>query len=208
MEDNILKNSFEILGLTENATRQEVHDAYHDLKIKYASERFMEGEVGANAARKLSELEVAYNDCIAELDNKVTIEETGSQYGKIADLIKGGDLQGAQKLLDDIEARDADWHYYQSVVYYKRDWISESKKQLEIACALDPTNEKFKKALERMNEATKQNHQSAPNEARAGYTAPPQQAAPAGATCCDGCCALMCCDSCCECMGGDLCSCC
>lgn len=205
------KNPYEVLGISENATRQEIYDAYHDLKLKYSSDRFLEGVAGAEAARNLSELEQAYNDCLEELEKKVVIEETGSVYGKITELIKAKDLNEAQKMLDNIESRDAEWHYYQSVIYYKRDWVNESKKQLDIACALEPTNKKYSDARERMN-ATKgdKTQNGVPNmdETRGGYTQP--QSAPnntAGA-CCDGCCALMCCDSCCECMGGDCISCC
>lgn len=206
-----MKNSYSVLGVSENATRQEVSDAYQDLKQKYSAERFLEGEAGANAAKRLSQIEIAYNDCMADLDNRITIEETGSQYGKIAEYIKSGQLSEAQSLLDCIESRDADWHYYQSVVYYKRDWIGESKKQLEIACAMDPGNDKFAKALERMNVSTKKEQQGPNpnmNDQRAGYSQPQQNQAAAANGCCNGCCTLMCCDSCCECMGGDLCSCC
>ncbi|MFR6640254.1 MAG: hypothetical protein ACLUSP_01965 [Christensenellales bacterium] len=41
-------------------------------------------------------------------------------------------------MLDSINDRDGQWHYYQSIVYYKREWLTESKRQLEEAIACDP----------------------------------------------------------------------
>ena len=50
----------------------------------------------------------------------------------------------AQTKLDDFNGRNAEWHYLQSVVFYKKNWVNESKKQLEIAISMDGSNEKYK----------------------------------------------------------------
>ena len=47
--------------------------------------------------------------------------------------------------------REGEWHYFQSIVYYKREWLTESKKQLEAAVECDPGNQKYKTALEKLN---------------------------------------------------------
>lgn len=211
------KNPYIVLGLSQGATFSEVHDAYHDLKIKYSSERFIEGEVGTNAAKMLAEIDIAYKDCLDDIKTRATIESTGSIYGVISDLIKSGKLSEAQRDLDLIETRDAEWHYYQSIVYYKNNWVMDSKKQLEIALALEPTNQKYKDALEKMLKAQPQPNstqnaqggQNAQYSQRGGYTQPPPTSSARNANaCCNTCCTLVCCDSCCECCGGDLISCC
>ena len=38
--------------------------------------------------------------------------------------------------------REGEWHYFQSIVYYKREWLTESKKQLESAVECDHGNQK------------------------------------------------------------------
>ena len=53
-------------------------------------------------------------------------------------------------MLDSKHDRDGQWHYYQSIVYYKREWLTESKRQLEEAIACDPGNEKYRRALEKL----------------------------------------------------------
>ena len=47
-------------------------------------------------------------------------------------LIKNGNISAAQSLLDGVNERNAEWHYLQSVIFYKKNWISESEKQLKI----------------------------------------------------------------------------
>ena len=61
-------------------------------------------------------------------------------------------MQEAQRVLDSFNERGAQWHYLQSVVFYRKNWINESKKQLEIAMRLDGDNQKYKDAYAKLNE--------------------------------------------------------
>ncbi len=51
------------------------------------------------------------------------------------------------------------------MVIYKKSWMNESKKQLEIAMQLDPENEKYKEAYRKLNERLKSSSQQAQNPA-------------------------------------------
>ncbi|MBR2372196.1 MAG: hypothetical protein IKA90_04945, partial [Clostridia bacterium] len=61
-----------------------------------------------------------------------------------------GDLSGAQRTLDEISARDGEWHYLQSIIYYKQNWFLECKKQLEFAMAMDSTNPKYRNSYDKL----------------------------------------------------------
>lgn len=210
------KKPFIILGLEENATMAEVNDAYTSLKKKYSNERFLEGEVGHQATKKLAELENAYEDCKEILNSRVVVENFGSAFGIVEKNIKNGALEEAQQELDNIETRDAEWHYFQSIIYYKKNWYTESKKQLQIAIALDDANQKYKTSLQKLEEVINQNDHFAnagnnannANASRAGYSDPNQRNVSQRDQCCNGCGLLCCADTCCECMGGDCISCC
>ena len=137
-------------------TSEELEAKYKELKAAYSEGRFQEGEAGNEAARKLTELETAYADIIA--DRKERSFSTGSSagyYGEIEECIKKGDLVGAQKKLDDFNERNAEWHYLQSVVFYKKKWSNESKKQLEIAMQMNPSEQKYKTAYDKLLEKIK-----------------------------------------------------
>ncbi len=216
------KDPYLVLGLKNDATQEQVENAYRTLRRKYEELRFKEGEEGANASRALGELDRAYADCMDDLQRRVSYTQSGSSLGAVEELIKQGKLDEAQAKLDTVDSRDAEWHYVQAIIYFKRNWHVESKKQLEIALTLDPDNQKYKsshtKLTAMINNANAGNaaggagaDQANPyGQQRGGYARPQQTDAGAdtATTCCNTCSTLICCDCCCEMMGGDLIPCC
>lgn len=139
-----MQEYYKILNLTENATDEEIELAYKQLKEKYSRERFLEGAEGNEAAKNLTKLEAAYLEITESRKNlKNSNGNFEYDFSEIANLIKKGDVSKAQQLLDNISERSAEWHYLQSVIFYKKNWINESKKQLEIALSMEPHNAKY-----------------------------------------------------------------
>lgn len=214
------KNPYLILGVSEDATFAELQEAYLKLQNKYKADRFLEGQAGADAIKNLQELDWAYEECKRLIQEKATIKGNGNPYEQISKLIKENKVNEAQSNLDAIEKRDAEWHYYQSIIFYKKNWLNDSRTQLEICVSLEPNNLKYSEALSRLKadmssnpyqgtQNANQNQQAGQTQNRAGYTQPQYTNSQNNAdACCNTCCTLMCCDSCCECCGGDLISCC
>ncbi len=75
-----------------------------------------------------------------------------ADYSLIEKLLKQGNIADAQQALDDITDRNAEWHYLQSVIFYKKNWMNESKKQLEIALNIEPHNEKYGEAYSKLKQ--------------------------------------------------------
>lgn len=153
---------YKILGLSENATEDELREAYLELRAKYKEDRYLDGEAGNEAARKLTELERAYEE-IKTYRREHSTSDEGSLLSRVDKAIKEGDLNLAQQTLDSFNERPAEWHYLQSVVFYQKGWANESKKQLEIALQMDPDNLKYKSTLERLNEKIRGPQGARPN---------------------------------------------
>lgn len=100
----------------------------------------------------------------------------------------------AQNVLDSVDVREARWHYLQSKVFMTKDWVYESKKQLEIALQLEPGNEKYKEELQKLNELGETPPHSEKSEKPEMDRGSCKQA-----------CAEMSCYACCECMVTGLC---
>lgn len=153
-----MQEYYKILGLTENATDIEVDNAYKTLKDKYSRDRFLEGDAGNEAAKKLTKIEEAYNEIkSARLFSSKSNDDT--DFSQVEECLKKGEVNKAQDLLDCIANRNAEWHYLQSVVFYKKNWYNECKKQLEIAVELDKSNFKYRDALNKLNERLAFNEQ-------------------------------------------------
>ena len=157
------KSNLELLGLSEGATEEEIKDAYTKLRAKYLEDRFKDGEEGNEAARMLTRLDAAYAELMSQLAEDQNASSGGTSFEKVEEYIRSGDIQEAQRVLDSFNERNARWHYLQSVVFYKKSWMNESKKQLEIAMQLEPDNEKYKDAYRKLNERLKSTSQQAQN---------------------------------------------
>ena len=162
------KKNLDILGLDEGATVEEIKSAYESLRAKYLEERFMDGDVGNNAAKMLTKIEVAYQELLTELNEDAAVEDGGASFARVEELLKTNDTQEAQRVLDSFNERNAQWHYLQSVVFYRKNWMNESKKQLEIAIHLEPDNEKYKEAYRKLNDRLNYNAQNGGNGAQYG----------------------------------------
>lgn len=222
------KDPYLILQIGADASEAEAEEAYQRLKAKYSEERFLPGEEGTAAARNLSALETAYAELKSSFESKKESKSYGSRLGAVEELIKANKIEQAQQRLDEIMDRDAEWHYLQSIVFYKKGWYSESKTQLEMAVSMEPSNLKYKDALGRLNVFTgggkkqdgysdnkyyrKADEQVNPNkgqynQSKQNYGYEDRQMGGCGGP--EGCCMqLVCADCCCECMGGDLIPCC
>lgn len=154
---------YELLGLNETATDEEIAQKYNELKERYKEERWQDGEAGNRAAKMLTKLEVAYNEIMLARKEQSQNTEGQSSFEEISQLLKEDKIAEAQSKLDDFNERTAEWHYLQAVVYYKKNWTSDSKKQLEIAMQMDPDNVKYRNAYGKMNAKNEYEQQSARN---------------------------------------------
>ena len=228
-----MKDPYSILGLDKSASKEELESKYKELKAIYSEGRFQAGAEGMKAARNLNDLENAWLDICDDLKARETVRpsvETTENVEVKADetvelkaeevktesvessslayadsLIKEKKFDEAQKVLDDISDRSAEWHYLQSRIYYNREWIAESKKHLEIAVESDPNNEKYKKTLDKLNQiignkASNPESLHTEQEQRQQYEQQNMDAGNSLLSCCSTYCLLnMCCDLCCRC---------
>lgn len=140
-----------MLGLTETATDEEITARYNELHAKYNEDKWLEGEAGNDAAKLLSKLEIAYQEIMDLRKQQNRNTEGKSAFEEISELLKEDKIAEAQARLDAFNERTAEWHYLLAVVYYKKNWSNESKKQLEIAIEMDPDNQKYRSAYGKMN---------------------------------------------------------
>lgn len=143
--------NYEILQVSASATDEEIKEAYERLKAKYNEEKWQDGEAGNNAARMLGKIETAYSEIMDERKEQQRNTSGASAFEEVSGCIRSGDIARAQQLLDGFNERGAEWHYLQSVVFFKKNWMNESKKQLEIAMQMDPANVKYREAYDKLS---------------------------------------------------------
>ena len=209
----MLEHYYMILNCNENSSDEDIQREYEALKKKYSEDRFLDGEAGNYAAKKLTEVETAYNEIMnSRKENK---ERSGNLFEEVEKAIRDGDLQAAQRFLDAFDERNAEWHYLQSVVFYKRNWKNESKKQLEIAMSMNSEEKKYKDAYNTLvegmnaennannNANNQQNENAGANDWNHSGNMGYDERQMGGMSCMDTCCQIVACNAllncCCNC---------
>ena len=197
-----MKDPYEVLGVSRNATDDEIKDAYRQLARKYHPDNYGDNPLSDLAKEKMQEINEAYDTIVRERrdggNRRQSAGATGtSQYQDIRNLIRTGRTADAEMLLDGVPApaRDAEWYFLKGSVLYKKGWLDDAYSHFATATRMDPSNAEYRTAyhqLERQRQTGAYRPVGGMNSDMA----------------CNLCSNLLCADCCCECMGGDLIPCC
>ncbi|MBQ4625734.1 MAG: molecular chaperone DnaJ [Clostridia bacterium] len=191
-----MRNPYEVLGVPQGASIEQVKAAYRELMRR-------SHEAGAPQSR-IEELNDAYDAIImsgssASSNSQYNTYTSFTDYSDIRNKINLGRLDDAQTLLDGVPeySRDAQWYYLKGTIQQKRGWLEEAANNFSKACDMDPSNNTYKMAFNKVN-----------NARSGGYKTERRSGGNSGCSGCDICSGLLCADCCCECFGGDLIPCC
>ena len=206
-----MRDPYEILGVSKNATDDEIKNAYRELARKYHPDNYADNPLADLADEKMKEINDAYDAIVDMRRNGSSKKSSNNSYGynssysgatsfpEVRSLINQGRLEQAQEILDGVppQNRDAEWYFLNGTVLYRRGWFDQAYTSFATAVRMNPQNAEYRNA---MNHAQRQT----------GAQYNPYRATSYGGGCngCDVCQGLICADCCCECMGGDLISCC
>lgn len=203
-----MNNPYEVLGVKENATDDEIKNAYRALARKYQADNYDGSPLSDIARQKMRELDMAYDDIMTQRSagyssNRAYSQPNGgyygnSQFGDVREKINCGRIDDAETILDGIpkDIRNAEWYYCKGQIQQRRGWFDEAYRNYSTACRMEPNNIEYSNAFNAIN-----------NNSNGGYRQT-YQGSSDGCSTCDICSGLICADCCCESMGGDLIPCC
>jgi len=204
-----MKNPYEVLGVREGASIEEIKRAYKELVRKYHPDQYRDNPLSELAEEKLKEINQAYDYLMKqyEQNNKGYNDRQSSSYGRSNDYgsntslysqirmhIMNGNIHAAETLLNRVTMRDAEWHYLRGLIFMRKGWYNEAVNSINTAVNMDPSNMEYRDALNRIVFANNR-YQSYGYNRRYGS---------GNMDLCTMCECLVCSDCCCECMGGDL----
>lgn len=209
-----MKNPYEVLGINEGASEDEIKKAYREQVKKYHPDQYQDNPLSKLAEEKLREVNEAYEYLSGKGQTAKTSNGwsgrsahnsgnySGNQGGdgsfrQVRMHINGGNIGAAEAMLDNISDRNAEWFYLRGLIFMKKGWYNEAVMNIKQASNMDPSNYEYRDALNRMNT---NNNMYRGNAYNRGYGASPSF--------CDMCMCAWCSDSMCECFGGDLIGCC
>jgi len=193
-----MNDPYSVLGVSQNATDNEIKKAYRELARKYHPDNYHDNPLSDLASEKMKEVNEAYNSIMRSREGGsgyrpgagFTGASGGSPEGsKVRAAINAGDIQLAEELLRAFPARNAEWNFLMGSVCYRRGWLDDARNYFQTAVQMEPNNSEYRQALQFMNQGGQAYRPY-------GYGRPTSHQ---GCDACDCCAAMMCMNMCCRC---------
>ena len=200
-----MNDPYSVLGVSRNATDDEIKKAYRALARKYHPDNYHDNPLADLAQEKMQEINEAY-DAITRMRSGGSSSSSGqsgyssynqSGYGgagpgrggstgfaQVRAALSSGNVALAEQLLGASQNRNAEWNFLMGSVYYRRGWLDEARRYYQMAVNMEPNNPEYRQALNYMSQG--------------GQAYQPYGMQQTGLDACDICALMMCCNACCH----------
>ena len=199
------KDPYSVLGVSRDATDDEIKKAYHDLARKYHPDSYAGNPLSDLVEEKMKEINEAYDTIQKERAAKGGQSGDGSRYSsytysgitsfpEVRRLISEGKYADAELIIDSTPSGDrgAEWNYLKGCLLVQRGYYFEAQRHIETACYLDPNNAEYAEARNKLRYQA--GSFGSPYRQERGTSGDPD--------CCGICTTLLVADACCDCCGG------
>ena len=177
-----MNDPYQILGVSENASDEEIKKAYRELARKYHPDNYHDNPLADLAQEKMKEINAAYEQITKERSGGGRQQSrAGGAHGyggasyrqysggqssssvlqQVRVAISSGDLSRAEALLANYSDHNAEWNFLRGAVCYRRGWMDEAKRYYQTACQMDPGNAEYRQALDFMENNSQTAYRSA-----------------------------------------------
>lgn len=166
-----MSNPYTVLGVSPNATDDEIKEAYRKLAKKYHPDINPDKEL---AEAKMKEINYAY-DTIKKMREQGTSYQDSSNYNSnynntytnsdinfqtVERYIMAREYFLARIMLDQIPKTTSKWYYYSAIINYNLGDIQTAEYHIDIACNMEPNNLNYKNLKSQMESAYYQRKQT------------------------------------------------
>lgn len=158
-------NPYEVLGVPENASEEEIKKAYKELVKKYHPDKYQDNPLADLAEEKLQEVNEAYDMLMKNRNsgpsssynygNYGSGSGSGGSYGTpdymaVRRYIDAGNLTAAENILNSTKDRSAEWFFLSGMLSYRKGWYDDAVNKLKTANDLAPNNMEYSQAYGRI----------------------------------------------------------
>ena len=201
-------NPYEVLGVSRNASLDEIKKAYRELSRKYHPDSYVGNPLSSLAEEKFEQVQEAYDAIMKEKNGDYNYasnyNNNGYNNGDSGEMAEVYNLLGrrsysqALRRLDSMPNRNAKWYYYSPIAQVGLGNNLRGMEYARMAVSMEPNNVEYQNLVNRLSFQSNR-YGEVRNVYRGGRSGFDDAS--------DLCCKLWLADTLCDCMGGDLCSC-
>ena len=142
-------DAFEILGISKNASEEQIRSAYRDMARRWHPDRFSEGPERLWAEQKMTAINIAYHEALEECGSNVDLSPVGAQDEIFSDarrLLEVGQVSAARQALMKVTQRSAEWNYLFGATLLRQGEYEKAVLYFGIAARQKPQNQQYRAA--------------------------------------------------------------
>ena len=157
-----MQNPYEVLGIREGASQEEIKAAYREQVKKYHPDKHQDNPLQELAEEKLQEINEAYeylmkNGGNGSSGNGYTGGNNGrkagnqgqnsAEFNEIRRMIDNGNIMGAEAALNRSRTRNAEWFFLNGMISLRKGWYDDAVNNVQTAMSMDPSNFEYRNAM-------------------------------------------------------------
>ena len=162
-----MRDPYSVLGVSPNASDEEIKKAYRELARKYHPDNYQNNPLADLAEEKMKEINEAYETITKQrsggggggyqqssgYSQGGSYSSSGSSdFVQVRQMIQRGDLAGAERLLQEAPQRNGEWYFLVGSIAYRKGWLDDAMRNYSMAVQMEPGNMEYRQALAMMQQ--------------------------------------------------------
>lgn len=153
-----MQNPYEVLGIKEGASQEEIKAAYREQVKKYHPDKHQDNPLYELAQEKLQEINEAYEQLSKNPSGgniygkaggsgqRTAYRSDNTPFAEVRRMIDRGNLSGADAILQQTQAKDAEWFFLSGMLSLRKGWYDDAMAKVQQAISMDPQNLEYQTA--------------------------------------------------------------
>lgn len=161
----MIQDPYEVLGVSRDASMDEIKKAYRKLSRKYHPDANINNPHKAEAEEKFKQVQEAYDQIVREREHGGTTGSGsyGGGYGNYTSGMEDPEMQAAvnfvnsqhfqeaMNVLNQIQNRTANWYFLHAIANAGLGNNVAAREDAETACRMEPDNERFRQLYSQLS---------------------------------------------------------